>query len=130
MRKKLLVVDDDPLFIDFVKEVFAAEEIDVISSPDGRAALSLIKNAPPSFILSDFEMPEMNGIKLHTALSEDHATRDIPFFFMTGSSDPDLTLYAEQRGVEVFYKTDIVRELLRLLEKLKEIPPTSSTAFS
>lgn len=119
MRKQLLVVDDDPLFIDFVKEVLAVEEIDVISAPNGKVALSIIKTSQPSFIISDLEMPEMDGIELHSHLSEDHRTKDIPFFFMTGSLDQTLTHYAKEHGISLFFKSNLVGELLKLIKSLK-----------
>lgn len=119
MRKQLLIVDDDPLFVDFVKEVLTVEEIDVISAPNGRAALSLVDVTPPSFILSDFEMPEMNGLELHAHLCEDEKTRHIPFYFMTGSSDQTLVRYAREHSIRLFYKGNLVSELLRLLDSLK-----------
>ena len=119
MRKQLLVVDDDPLFIDFVKEVLAVEEIDVISAPNGRAALSILKTAQPSFIVSDLEMPEMNGIELHSRLSGDLETKDIPFFFMTGSSDQAMMQYAKEHGIGLFFKSNLVSELLKLINSLK-----------
>ena len=73
MRKQLLIVDDDPLFVDFVKEVLTVEEIDVISAPNGRAALSLVDVTPPSFILSDFEMPKKKKKKKNSSpLPSDH----------------------------------------------------------
>ena len=122
MRKKLLVVDDDPLFIDFVREILGAEEIDVISAPNGRVALSLIKATQPAFIVSDLEMPEMNGMELHSLLAEDQETKNIPFFFMTGSSDQDLIQYAKDHGVSLFYKSNLVSELIKLLERLKQSP--------
>lgn len=122
MRKKLLVVDDDPLFIDFVKEILAVEEIDVISAPNGRVALSLIKAAQPAFIVSDLDMPEMNGMELHAHLAKDQETKRIPFFFMTGSSDQSLIQYAKDHGVSLFYKSNLVSEWIKLLERLKQPP--------
>ena len=119
MRKQLLVIDDDPLFIDFVKEVLAVEDIDVVSSPNGKAALPLLEHDLPSFVVCDFEMPEMNGLQFHTRFSGDPRTRDIPFFFMTGSPDRVLLDYAKEHGIRVFYKSSLVQELQRLLAYLR-----------
>ena len=130
MRKQLLVIDDDPLFIDFAGEVLATGAIDVISAPNGKAALPLIARALPSFIISDFEMPEMNGVELHAHLAGDPRTRDIPFFFITGSSNDALLQYAAEHGIRVFSKYNLVSELKALLDLLETFPPISPGASS
>ena len=119
MRKQILVVDDDPLYIDLVRDIFAMREIDVLSSPDATAALSLLKNLTPSLIVSDFDMPEMNGLEFHSRLQESESTKHIPFVFLTGSADISLSQYANQHRVRVFSKNNIVNELLRLSNDLQ-----------
>jgi CheY-like chemotaxis protein len=116
MRKIVLVVDDDPLFIDLVRDVLAVHDIDILSAPQGIAALALLKTVFPSLIVSDFEMPQMNGIVFHSQLQQDNKTKEIPFVFMTGSSDIALTEYTKRHNIQLFTKNNLVTELLRLLD--------------
>ena len=119
MQKQILVVDDDPLFIDLVRDVFAIEAIDVISASDANAALSILNAARPTFIVSDFEMAGMDGMEFHSRLLGDEKTKDIPFVFMTGSSDQALIQYAKQHRLRLLSKNNLVNELIGLFDSLK-----------
>lgn len=119
MQKKILVVDDDPLYLELVKDVFVAQDIEIFVAPNGVGALTLLKTLRPSMIISDFDMPEMNGVELHARLSHDQKTKAIPFVFMTGSADITLHRYAREHGLGLFNKNNLVKELLLLSKDLK-----------
>jgi CheY-like chemotaxis protein len=119
IRKQVLVVDDDPFFIDLAKDIFVVEEIDVISASHAAAALSMLQTVHPSLIVSDFEMPGMNGMEFHSQLLLNKNTKDIPFVFMTGSADQTLVQYANRCQVRLLGKTNLVRDLIGLLNELK-----------
>lgn len=68
MRKQILVVDDDPRYLELVKDVLEIKEIDVVSAPNGGAAITILKTFHPSLIISDFDMPGVSGLELHTIL--------------------------------------------------------------
>jgi len=119
MRKQILVVDDDPLYHDLVRDVFDAQEIDVFAASDGSAALFLLRTHNPSLIISDFDMPGMNGMEFHSHLLKDRKTEHIPFVFMTGSSDESLSQYTKRYGLRLFDKSNLVGELMRLSDDLR-----------
>jgi phosphoserine phosphatase RsbU/P len=119
VRKTILVVDDNPLFVDLVRDIFAVEEIEVISDSQATAALSTLKIVHPSLIISDFDMPGMNGMEFHSHLLLDHSTKDIPFVFMTGSADHALMQYANRYHVRLLSKNNLVKDLIELLNDLK-----------
>jgi CheY-like chemotaxis protein len=119
MRKQILVVDDDPLYLDLVRDVFDVQEIEVFAASNGSSALSILKTHNPSLIISDFDMPGMNGMEFHSQLMKDQKTKDIPFVFMTGSSDGTLSQYTKQHGLRLCNKNNLVHELLRLSKDLK-----------
>lgn len=119
MRKQILVVDDDPLYVDLARDVLAVQDIDVVSALDGTAALDLLKTFAPLMIVSDFEMPGMNGMEFHSRLQHDEATRNIRFVFMTGSVDKTITQYCRTHNIQVFSKNNLVSDLIRLTSDLK-----------
>ena len=119
MRKKILAVDDDPLYVDLVRDIFSAEDIDVISAQNGIEALSILKTQQPSLIISDFEMPRIDGIEFHSQLQQDQKTKSIPFVFMTGASSQALIQYAKLHNIHLLNKSNIVKELLGLIKELK-----------
>ncbi len=119
MRKQILVVDDEPLYLELITDVFAIQDIKVLTAPNGNAALTLLTTFHPALIISDFDMPGMTGLELHSRLLRDDKTKAIPFVFMTGSANQTLREYTKQHGLRLFNKNDIVNNLSRLSAELK-----------
>ncbi len=64
INKRVLIVDDDVNLLDGVIRRLR-RKFDVISATSGAHALELLRNTgPPVVIVSDFQMPEMNGVAL------------------------------------------------------------------
>jgi two-component system phosphate regulon response regulator PhoB len=59
----------------------------VAVASNGKAALDLLSGERPSVILSDFMMPHLNGAELGVAVCLDPKLSDIPFVFMSGTSE-------------------------------------------
>ncbi len=92
----VLVVDDDPINIDLMEDTLAGE-YNVLSAPDGLAALRLAAERRPDAILLDVVMPDMDGYEVCRRLKAQIATRDIPVIFATSLSHPG----EETRGLEL-----------------------------
>jgi sigma-B regulation protein RsbU (phosphoserine phosphatase) len=60
----------------------------VRAAPNGAEALELIKQQPPTIIISDIEMPEMNGYELCKAVKTDPQLKSIPLILLSTLSDP------------------------------------------
>ena len=68
----VLVADDEPLFVEMLQAMLAAEDgIDVVATVgDGRAAVSLATELDPDVILMDVSMPIMDGIDATARIRE------------------------------------------------------------
>jgi two-component sensor histidine kinase/HPt (histidine-containing phosphotransfer) domain-containing protein len=95
-RPCILVVDDEPLNIDLVREVFAGD-YRVLFSCEGAAALEMAASKKPDLILLDVMMPEMDGYQVCKLLKSNRQTREIPIVFLTGRNDEK----AELKGLEM-----------------------------
>jgi two-component system chemotaxis response regulator CheY len=69
-ERRILVVDDDPGIREFVSETLADEGYEVVTAPDGAAALDLIRQGQPEVILLDMRMPVMDGWEFSRAYRE------------------------------------------------------------
>jgi len=78
----VLVVDDDQDILDFLDAVLTFEGYQVLTAVDG-AALRLARQARPSLILLDMQMPGMDGGEISRRLRADPATADIPIIVMS-----------------------------------------------
>jgi CheY-like chemotaxis protein len=61
MSRPILVADDDPAIRQFLTDVLSDEGFDVVSAPDGQAALRRVLLHAPALILLDYQMPVCNG---------------------------------------------------------------------
>ena len=90
--KKILLVDDNQLFLKILSQAFKKSGIECLTAESGREALYLLKTVTPDAILSDYEMPEMNGIEFRQHLMEDVELNNIPFVFLTHVTDKKLMI--------------------------------------
>lgn len=95
-KPKLLVVDDQPINIQVMYQIFAAD-FQVFMATSGEQALALCKDNPPDLVLLDIVMPGMDGFEVCTRLKADKSTCDIPVIFVTAYTDT----IQETRGLEV-----------------------------
>jgi CheY-like chemotaxis protein len=61
VARRVLVVDDDPAIRTLIQEALEDDGFEVLSAPDGRAALELVDGFAPDVILLDLNMPVMDG---------------------------------------------------------------------
>ncbi|MCD6082576.1 sigma-54-dependent Fis family transcriptional regulator [Candidatus Aerophobetes bacterium] len=62
--EKILVVDDEPLVRNFLREVLEAEDYEVLTTEDGLSALKEVERGGIDLVITDVRMPKMNGIEL------------------------------------------------------------------
>jgi diguanylate cyclase (GGDEF)-like protein len=85
-QPKLLVVDDHPINIQMMNQVFAGD-YQMFMATSGAQALALCQANPPDLVLLDVVMPEMDGFELCTQLKANDLTRNIPVIFVTAHTD-------------------------------------------
>ena len=66
---------------------------------DGEAALRAMVAKPPHLIISDYNMPKLDGLGLLRAVRAHGPTKGSAFIMLTGRADPDLVRSAVQHGV-------------------------------
>ena len=94
-RPRLLVVDDQPVNIQVLYQVFSADH-QVLMATSGEQALALCASKQPDLVLLDVVMPGMDGYAVCQRLKADEATRGIPVIFVTAHNDEA----AETRGLD------------------------------
>ncbi|WP_373236507.1 hybrid sensor histidine kinase/response regulator [Cohaesibacter celericrescens] len=89
LSKKLLFVDDSSFFRNMLGPVLKAAGYDVTICSGGAEALSVLERDPSyEVVVSDIEMPEMNGFELCEAIRRQPATRDIPIIALSSLCTP------------------------------------------
>ena len=85
-RERILVIDDDPDLLNFVRRVLELEFFEVLLAHDPQEGLSLAFTSSPSVIILDVAMPGMTGLAVCRKLRKHVATRSIPILMLTGLS--------------------------------------------
>lgn len=105
---KFLVVDDFSTMRKIIKKVL--DEIgykNVVEAVDGKNALEVIAHAaktgePVQFIISDWNMPNMQGIELLRACKENPLYKTVPFMLVTAESEQAQIIEAAKAGVSEY----------------------------
>ena len=90
MKKRIMVVDDEPSVILAVKSGLeeCSSEFEVIGATSGKECLDLLKNKfLPDLILLDIMMPIMDGWEVQRKIDENATWRNIPIVFLTAVTD-------------------------------------------
>jgi sigma-B regulation protein RsbU (phosphoserine phosphatase) len=90
IAKRILLVDDNPLFLKILTHAFTKSGFECAACLSASEGLDYLNLNIPDAILSDYEMPEMNGIEFRRFLITNPDFRDIPFVFLSYITDQDL----------------------------------------
>jgi CheY-like chemotaxis protein len=79
----ILVVDDNPINLELLRVLLSAEGYEIRYALDAEEALQILQSFRPRLILTDVQLPGMDGYELVRRLKADAATRDIAIFAVT-----------------------------------------------
>jgi two-component system, response regulator, stage 0 sporulation protein F len=119
-KPTVLLVDDHPLMRQLMTEVLTQEGIGVVSAGNCQEALELLGQYKVGLLLSDIQMPGMDGIELLRRLRamKGSANAAIPCVFITGSLDDSKRQEAERLGALAFFtKPFDIREIGQFIAK-------------
>ena len=98
LQKTVLVVEDNKVILTMLNNILTHKGYRVVQAEDGMEGYKAALADPPHVILTDKELPKMDGYGLFDALRSQPETRHIPFILMTGTSDPDEEARAFSKG--------------------------------
>jgi pilus assembly protein CpaE len=95
--ERVLFVDDEEQIRKLLSTWLTRQGYEVILAPDGWEALKAVRAKAPDLIITDVNMPNMNGLELTRRLRADHRTARIPVIMLSARKQADdvLTGYAE-----------------------------------
>jgi len=84
--RNILIVDDQPENLQTITDIFTKSQLlyEITQAPNGKIALKIIEKVVPDLIITDWEMPEMDGIEFIKQLKQNTNTVDIPVIMCTG----------------------------------------------
>lgn len=94
--RKILIVDDDEGLRQTLKTVFKLKGYQVLEASNGGTAVQLARKHDPAIIVSDIDLPGMDGIQELQTLRQDPKTAHIPIILITGQAQAQ-----EREGMEL-----------------------------
>ena len=117
---KVLVVDDFSTMRRIVKNLLKQIGYkDIDEAEDGVQALSKLQDGGYGLVVSDWNMPNMDGLEMLKAVRQDPAIKNIPVLMVTAEAEKEKVITAIQAGVNNYVVKPFTGEILK--EKLDKI---------
>jgi two-component system sensor histidine kinase/response regulator len=119
----ILVVDDDPDFVEVARAVLEAEGYKVIAASNGAEALQLIRTEHPLLVLLDVMMSTvLDGVSVSQALHDDPEHKDTPIIMVSSIADSEYAgMFPTDEAMHIDYwlsKPVPPKELVRKVNSL------------
>ncbi len=121
---KILVVDDDPDFVEITRLILKAKGYEVESAPSSDKALQMMRQSPPDLVLLDVMMSSiLDGVHVVNAMREDTMLRHIPVIMVSSiASSPAAEMFPTDEYIPIdmwiskpVQPEDLVRKVARLI---------------
>jgi len=120
---RILLVDDDAAARGVLEALLKYEGHELVLAANAKQALFMVKEHPPDLVLSDIQMPGMNGIDFCRELRKDPATRETYVILATGFDDPEMRTAGIAAGADDFIgkpvRSDELNSRVRLAMRLR-----------
>jgi diguanylate cyclase (GGDEF)-like protein len=100
VKLNILLVEDDRSHLLLYKSLLEKSGHFVTTASNGRVALEIVKNAPPQLIISDWMMPEINGLELCKEIRKNPFWNNIYIFLITSQESTEKLVEAFEAGVD------------------------------
>jgi CheY-like chemotaxis protein len=117
MQKNILLVDDEPHVIRILRLALEKENYRVLTAYNGEAALEILEEYFPDIIITDIDMPRMNGKELCRQIDVKFPNRNFLIIILTSRAETDHRQWAQGiHNLEFLEKPISVRNLKLILE--------------
>src|SRR6202790_4634531 len=127
-KERVLVVEDSRTILAVVKYFLELEGFEVLEARDGNVGLEVAKREQPQVIVTDYNMPGMDGVALVKALRADPLTRGIAVLMLTSENNVEKESQALEAGVDDYILKPV--EPRRLAARVKSVLARSKARLS
>ncbi|MBR5282033.1 MAG: response regulator transcription factor [Alistipes sp.] len=130
MGYKILLIDDEPDILEFVKYNLERDGYEVHTAPNGQEGLETALAVKPHLILLDMMMPVMDGIETCKAIRESPTLKNVMVVFLSAVGTEETQLQGYDAGADDYINKPIKMNILRSRVQaiLKRITPVDENA--
>lgn len=122
MTKRILIVEDDPKTIIFLRDLLGSVGYTTIEAGEGKQAVAMAQELTPDLILMDIHLPVMDGLAATRRLKGDSATGHIPIIALTAAVMKEDEQKVYDAGCDSYLTKPV--SIKPLLDKIAEyLPP-------
>lgn len=110
-KKAILLIDDNPLIKDYLQQVFAERYL-LYTATDSEEGFRIAQRLIPDLIISDINMPGMDGVELCRKIKETENIGHIPVILLTGLTETHVKLKGIESGADDYITKPFDTELL------------------
>ncbi|MCI5051549.1 MAG: response regulator [Simkaniaceae bacterium] len=119
-KKRVLIAEDTSTTRLLFKSIFENAGFDVETAADGAEALEKLLQGSFDLLISDLEMPRLNGMELIEKVKGDEKTKDLPIVIITGKESSEDKRRGLELGVDAYIEKSkfVQKEILSIAERL------------
>jgi DNA-binding response OmpR family regulator len=116
---RILIADDDDLFLLITRKLMLEEGFDVITAKTGMDALNLIKSSAPDLAILDSNMPSLTGEEVCSRIKSDDRYNSIPVIILSGLEDEESKKRFIDSGCDDYFpKSNLIYDISSSLKKM------------
>ncbi|BBH53643.1 MULTISPECIES: response regulator [Fluviispira] len=121
MAKTILIVDDALTVRNLAKYALSKGGYNILEAEDGSVGLAVTRSNTVDLIISDLNMPKMNGLEMAKAIKSDPKTQNIPIFMLSTVASQEVAQQGKEIGIMVWIvKPFVPDKLLAAVKKVLE----------
>ncbi len=124
MRKLIMIIEDEPDVMEYLKTILESEGYDTVGCMTVKDAIDAVRRTPPDLICLDIMMPHETGISFYTRLKKMQGLQNVPVIVVSGAvqqGDFDFRSYVPDKSIPepdcYLEKPIIIPEFMKTIEK-------------
>jgi len=115
----VLIVDDSPIVTQVLSFMIRKAGYNILSAVDGEKALELLDGRDIDLVITDLNMPNMNGLELISEIRSQEYYRYLPVVLFIADGEEDRKKYMETSGATMLFdKSNIKEKIIPTIKKM------------
>jgi len=114
MVKKIMIVDDDPIIVDYLKDLFNDNGYETCFAYNAEEGFNVLKDEKPDLMTLDLDMPKITGPLFYVKYRKEESLKDIPVIVISGLNAPHRSIKKAVAAIEKPIDRD---QLLRIVRE-------------